>query len=573
MKIDDQQYTTELNPQLLIVDDEPKNLIAYQKILAQLELDIFEAQSGQQALVLAQKHDFFLILMDVQMPGMDGFETAALILDHPKTRHIPIIFVTAIAKDEVFQFRGYASGAVDYLTKPINPEILKSKISVFLQLWHKRHLLEVQNKQLLTLNHDLTETAQALAKAKKTAEDAARAKSNFLSTMSHEIRTPMNAVIGAIQLLKKTDMTSYQTDLLDTITYGGKTLMVIIDDILDLSKIEAGKIDLECIPFNFVDLLKRAIDTFRPLAADKALTLSLQMPHDHNDASHAAIFVEGDPTRITQIINNLVSNAIKFTEKGGVVLSCKILNDDKTPHDHSANYAPENSDPDGLGNAITVQITVEDSGIGMSKTQMEHLFSAFNQADSSTNRLFGGTGLGLSICKGLIDVMGGDIKAQSIVDQGSQFTITLTMPCVTPPNLKAPMSLSNTDAPQRTAHVLVVDDIETNLCIAQFLLEEQGHTVITANTGYEAIEIFNTQHKTLDIVLMDIQMPGMDGYDTVQEIRRIEASLNQTAIPIIALTADVLKETREKCLATGMNGFLNKPIEEAHLKELIQQHL
>lgn len=319
------EYTSDLTPRILIVDDEPKNHVVYRKILSTLDIEIEEARSGQQALRVAHQQDFCLILMDVQMPGMDGFETASLILDHPKTQHIPVMFVTALAKDEIFRYKGYASGAVDYLTKPTNEDILKSKISVFVQLWHKRHLLELKNEELLTLNRNLNETAAALSKARVAAELAAKAKSNFLSTMSHEIRTPMNAVIGTIQLLRKTDMSDYQAKLLDNISYGGKTLMVIIDDILDLSKIEAGKIALECIAFNLRDLLERAIDTFSPTANEKGITLKIVNDSETDGSPGQPIFVKGDPTRITQVINNLLSNAIKFTKEGGVTLSFKPI--------------------------------------------------------------------------------------------------------------------------------------------------------------------------------------------------------------------------------------------------------
>lgn len=216
---------------------------------------------------------------------------------------------------------------------------------------------------------------------------------------------------------------------------------------------------------------------------------------------------------------------------------------------------------------------MRDTGIGISESQLSHLFSAFNQADSCTARLYGGTDLGLSISKGLVEVMSGKITAQSTLNQGSQFTVSLTLAVANASELPKIQAPSKTTKRERTANILVVDDIETNLCIAQFLLEEEGHTVTTATNGHEAIKVFTDAGDTLDIILMDIQMPGMDGYEAAKEIRRIELQSDSGPVPIIALTADVLTKTREKCVDVGMNGFLNKPIEETQLLELIQHHL
>lgn len=551
--------STAVRPRILIVDDEPRNHLVYRKVLASLDIHIEEAHSGQQALMVAHQQDFFLILMDVQMPGMDGFEAASLILEHPKTQHIPVIFVTALAKDEVFQCKGYESGAVDYLTKPINEDILKSKISIFLLLWRKRQLLEAKNEELKQLNNELEKTACALAKAKIESELAAKAKSDFLSTMSHEIRTPMNAVLGTVQLLKKTPMSDHQTKLVENISYGGQTLMVIIDDILNLSKIEAGKIELESISFDLGGLLERAIDAFIPSANDKNIQLVLErgQPGEDSvaDSTLLPVYVKGDPTRITQVVNNLISNAIKFTNEGAVtVILDKVIADADT---------------------ISFNIVVRDSGIGMTEAQQNHLFSAFSQADSSTTRLYGGTGLGLSICKGLVDAMEGEILVESAVNKGSQFTVALKMLVAQESDVLPPAPDNIPREAQKTANILVVDDVETNICIVQFLLEEEGHTVLTAMSGQDAIDLFDERRDTLDLILMDVQMPEMDGFEAVRRIRALEEVSPEAgkAIPIVALTADVLKNTRDKCFESGMNGFLNKPIEEAQLFNVIQQHL
>jgi len=374
-------------------------------------------------------------------------------------------------------------------------------------------------------------------------------KSDFLATMSHEIRTPMSAVIGTAQILQKTSLSDHQLKLLETISHSGKTLMSIINDILDLSKIEAKKLDLEFVPFNLSTLLDRSIDTFISNAKDKKISLSFQ-----RNESQPQVCVCGDPTRIAQVVNNLISNAIKFTDKGAVTLSLVDL--------------------DEIDDDLRFRLVVQDTGIGLTDEQQATLFDAFSQADTSTTRKYGGTGLGLTICKRLVDAMGGEITVESTTSLGSRFSVLLQLPVANSEDINKPdKEPVTTIRSEHTLTILLVDDVAMNREIASFFLEEAGYHVITANDGLEALEVFRQQRDELDVILMDCLMPNMDGFEATQNIRQLERGGEGKIMPIIAVTASALEETRDKCIDCGMSGFLSKPFEEDELFNVIHQHI
>jgi len=373
---------------ILIVDDRPENLLTLENMLDSPELYVVKASSGNEALSLMLEQDFALVLLDVQMPVMDGFEVAELMRSNEKTRHIPIIFVTAISTERKHIFQGYDAGAVDYLYKPLDLEVLKSKIHSFIAFFkHKQELQRTTNK--------LEKTVAELHKAKQIAEEATKAKSSFLANMSHEIRTPLNGIIGMADLMMQDELSELQKERLTDLKNSGESLLEIINEILDISKIEAEKLELEDVEFNIRDLLEKVVRllSVKTLKTDIELVASLTP-----DLPQKAI---GDPTRLRQVLINLLGNAIKFTKHGEI--GVHIIKRKETD-EH-----------------IFLEFAVEDTGMGIPKEKQAKLFQSYEQADKSTTREYGGTGLGLPISKKIVDLMGGDLKLKSTEGKGSRF--------------------------------------------------------------------------------------------------------------------------------------------------------
>ncbi len=651
------------NPvKILLVDDLPENLFALEVILSNKNYKCVKANSGNEALkILIHDQDFAIILIDVQMPMMDGFETVELIREIEKLKHVPIIFLTASMDNPEQIFKGYQAGAVDYMIKPISPEILKAKVAVFVDLYNKTQELLVQKEQLKTAYHDVTaqkllskyslslieashdplfaispegkitdmnnasvkvtgitrekligtdffdyftepqkarevyqevfekgsvadssltfrhkngkltdvlfngsiykddrdnilgvvivarditsqkifenELIKAKIKAESAtqiAEDAVKAKQQFLSNMSHEIRTPMNAIIGFTKVLFKTELSAKQKEYLNAIKISGDALIVLINDILDLAKVEAGKMTFEKVPFKMASSVSAMLHLFETKIQEKNLELIKEY-----DSNIPNVLI-GDSVRLHQIILNLVSNAIKFTEKGKVTVSVRLLHEDEEQ--------------------ATIEFSVSDTGIGIAKNKLEHIFENFQQASSGTARLFGGTGLGLAIVKQLIEPQGGNITVKSKINEGSTFSFTLSFQKTKGDiNLDGYLEVKESlelDTEIKNIKVLVVEDIALNQLLMKTLLDDFGFERDVASNGKIAIEKLET--KTYDIILMDLQMPEMNGFEATEYIRN---TLN-SKIPIIALTADVTTVDLEKCKAVGMNDYIAKPVDE-----------
>jgi signal transduction histidine kinase/BarA-like signal transduction histidine kinase/HPt (histidine-containing phosphotransfer) domain-containing protein len=405
---------------------------------------------------------------------------------------------------------------------------------------------------VVAYGHDITEqvmTERALTEATLAAEESNRVKETFLANMSHEIRTPMNAILGMSQLLAKTALSPDQLNYQQAIATSADNLLVIINDVLDLSKLEMGKLALETIGFAPAELLAQIEQTLHFKAAEKGLSLVMEL------GKQVPQVVLGDPYRLRQVLLNLAGNALKFTDKGRVTIACSLL---------AANFG----EPSG---EVSVEFRVNDTGIGIEPEYLETIFQEFSQADSSVSRKFGGTGLGLSICRNLVQLMGSEIKLTSQKNKGTTTCFTLRLPIGTAHDLPQPEH-PTAEAEELRQHlrgkqVLLVEDNLFNRQIAKSFLSQAGVQVTEAEHGGRAVELLRRQN--FDLILMDVQMPVMNGYAATSVLRQ------QLGIstPVIALTANAINGEREKCLAAGMNGYLAKPFQETQLLQVLSDWL
>ncbi|MFC3095143.1 response regulator [Alteromonas sediminis] len=390
-----------------------------------------------------------------------------------------------------------------------------------------------------------TQAAQYLQDAKNKAEESSRMKASFLANMSHEIRTPINGVYGVLQLLEATKLNDKQSGFVQMAIRSTKSLLHIVNDILDLSKIEAGKLDIEKVYFVPEPFFEEIGDTYALLAKEKGLVFEshIRLPVD--------TYVCGDPTRIRQVLENLLSNAIKFTSSGQIEVYVSLSMDS------------------GDGALI---FSVKDTGVGISEEKIQHIFDHFSQEDLSTTRQFGGTGLGLAITKQLCELMGGSVKTVSQKGQGSVFAVTIPVHIASNPqviaqssNPKGTSSIIN----KATIHVLLVEDNEINQTVAKSHLD--GYQVTVCDNGQAAIDILATSGSHFDVVLMDCQMPIMDGFEATKNIRNGSAGDAARQIPIIALTANAMKGDRDLCVAAGMDDYISKPFESSELLSAVNK--
>ncbi|QLI82368.1 response regulator [Chitinibacter fontanus] len=397
-------------------------------------------------------------------------------------------------------------------------------IGLMIMIYRQYALANKRQIELEVLNHTLEQTSLM-------AQQTSNAKTQFVTNMSHEIRTPMNGVVGMLDLLADTSLNPRQRELTDTARNSARHLLALLNDILDVAKLESGKLTLENQPYDLARLLNEVQQLLLGQAQIKQVGLQLNLPDDFH---HWQL---GDEVRVRQVMFNLIGNAVKFTECGQVEISLEVQ--------------PEH-----------FQIAVKDSGIGMSAQTLSQLFQRFNQGDTSTTRKYGGTGLGLEISRTLMEMMGGDISVESTLGQGSIFTVNLPRH-----DCEAPVATSAAaDHEQLSSlRILAVDDNPINLKVIGALLQKLGQQVSFANNGEEAINA--VQQAQFDLILMDGQMPVMDGAEATRRIRQLGGSF--TRLPIVALTADVLSEARDHYLAAGMNDYLSKPIDMAALKRLL----
>ncbi|WP_299707514.1 response regulator [uncultured Pontibacter sp.] len=404
-----------------------------------------------------------------------------------------------------------------------------------------------ETEGVLIIAKDITEikrTEKALRKAKRKAEEANEAKSNFLSSMSHEIRTPLNGIMGFTDLLLQTELSDTQRQYIDLIKTSGSTLTKLLNDILDLHRVEQNKIHLESIPFHLRESLSTNLQPYQHLATTKALAFTV-----HFDAS-VPDWAIGDPTRINQVVTNLVSNAIKFTDKGRIEVQFR------------AELLPKNE--------LLLQCSVIDTGIGIPPDKQAMVFESFTQSDQSTSRKYGGSGLGLAISKKLARLLQGDLQVVSPLpgqQKGSMFWFTIRLRQLEPraPAAEKAASAGEFRLPENT-RILVVDDNEINVMLLETVLENYGAQVTTAHSGQEAIDLVRSQ--PFDLVFLDVQMPGMSGLEAAKVLRA-----NQFAKPIVAFSASAYSTDIANSLAAGMNDYLCKPFDQSDLIGLLKKWL
>ena len=540
---------------ILIVDDEPKNLTVLEVVLDNPGYRLIRAESAEKALLALIKDEFALIILDIRMPGMTGFELATMIKERKKTACVPIIFLTAYYNEDQHVLEGYDTGAVDYLHKPVNPIILRSKVAIFAELFRKsrecalaceamiaemttRRRAQEQLRELNeTLERRVAERTAALLTANvelqsatTVAETANLAKSVFLSNMSHELRTPLNAILGFAQLLEvgKPSPTPDQMARLNQILKAGWYLLDMISEILDLALIESGKSALSLEPVSLVKILRDCQAMFVPQAEEFHIHLNF-LPLD------STWFVHADQTKLKQVISNLLSNAIKYNrEQGTVEVQCS----ENTPG--------------------RLRISVKDSGAGLSAEKLAQLFQPFNRLGQEVG-VKEGTGIGLAVSKKLVEIMGGTIGVESTVGVGSEFWIELDLDIASQP--AAVIKLPEEFVSQHKGHaarytLLYVEDNPANLMLVEQIIEERPHIrMISARDGSRGIAL--AQEQLPDIILMDINLPGISGIEAMIHLRNDPATKH---IPIIALSANAMLCDIEQGLEAGFFRYLTKPI-------------
>jgi len=520
---------------ILIVDDRPENVIALEALLQRNDVSLISTTNPNEALRISWEMDIAIALVDVQMPEMDGFELVEILKSNPRTKDILIIFVTAISKETKYAVKGLNTGAVDYLYKPLDPFITSAKVDSFIQFVRNQREIKAKNKELEAYQKELI-------KAKEEAEQGKRIKENFLANMSHEIRTPINGIIGLAHLLERTELTEEQREMISLLEISSSSLLGVINDILDLSKIEAGKFRINRTSTDIVNICNSVVNLLRIRAKEKKLNLDIEL--DPELPSH----VLADSLRLNQILMNLIGNAIKFTSQGGVTLKVEII-------DHK-------------GNNIRIRFSVVDTGIGIALENIDKIFETFEQADEQTTVKFGGTGLGLSIVKNLAKLKGGHLEVFSEEGKGSTFCFTNWYEVVKEASPVQKVTKENFP-PFNNIKILVAEDNPINKFLIVKILKDWMIDTDVVENGKDAIN--KLKENDYDLILMDTFMPVLNGLDAIKLIREGYAQGKEN-IPIITFSAAVMETDTKTAMDAGANDVISKPFELVTLHEKITKY-
>jgi signal transduction histidine kinase len=594
---------------VLIVDDNPTNLEVLSETLTSAGLQVAVAIDGESAIEQVQYSQPELILLDVMMPGMDGFETCQQLKANPSTQDIPVIFMTALS-DTDNKVKGLSVGAVDYIGKPFQQEEVLARVKVHLQLHHFARTLEARNQQLaheikkreqvqIALRHlnqsleqrvkertaQLSETLEDLQQAqlqlrkqnealelrvakrtaelqvaKEMADKANRAKSEFIANMSHEVRTPLNGILGYAQILQSSkNLTDKERKGISIIYQCGSHLLTLINDILDIAKIEAGKMEVSPTSFHFPAFLQGIVEIFNIRAEQKKISFLYQPdPQIPNG-------VYSDEKRLRQVLINLLGNAVKFTEHGAVTFKIKILNSGKLAQDQAAPVPITGSKLP----VTKIRFQIEDTGVGINANAIEKIFMPFEQAGDGRSQAQG-TGLGLAISQQILALMHSRIQVTSQPGKGSTFWFDLDLPEVTEWSWSARVSQEGTIAgyqgERRT--ILLVDDRWENRSVVVNLLQPLGFEVIEAIDGQEGLQ--KAVELQPDLIIADLVMPVMDGFELIRKLRQLPQF---QAVPIVVSSASVFEADQGESLAAGANEFIPKPISANGLLETLKSQL
>ena len=553
---------------ILIVDDEPKNLMVLETVLDDPGYRLVRAGSGEEALLALMAHEFAVLVLDVRMPRMTGFELAQLIKERKKTARIPIIFLTAYYNEDQHILEGYGSGAVDYLHKPVNATVLRSKVAVFAELFRKGRALEVANRAMLaevserrraetrlselneSLDRRVRERTDALQARDAQLRDASRRKDEFLATLAHELRNPLAPVRNAVEVLRRqghpTPEVQWASRLIERQI---QAMSRLIDDLMDVSRINQGKIELRRARVKLIDVLQDAVDTARPLIDEFQHRLDMPLPQDE-------LLLEADATRLAQVFMNLLNNAAKYTDQGGRI---------------EVGIERQSGE---------VVVTVRDTGIGIAADRIDGIFEMFSQVEPFLSRSRGGLGIGLSLAQRLVEMHGGRIAARSKgLGQGSEFEVRLplldlALPAQAPgpasgqqlaPALPALPAIPAIPAlPAEKLRILVADDNRDAAETLAVLLQVMGHSVQHVYDGEAAVLAamdFNPQ-----LALLDIGMPKLNGYEAC---RRIRDQLGGAPMTLVAVTGWDQPEDRRASQEAGFDQHLVKPVGPEALAGLI----